>query len=83
MEIVLTALLTLLGYSTVAGFFFYKLNEKTIREWREEHDKRMTEWREEHSKQMKEWKEEHREDIKIKWEKIFGLFVELKLKQDK
>ena len=89
MEIGLTTLLSLGGYTTVVCFFFYKLNEKTIRKWREEHSKQMKEWREE----CKEWREEHREDIKImkddtkvmdaKWEKLFNLFVELKLKQEK
>jgi len=86
---ILTLVLTLAAYTTVVCFFFYRLNEKTISEWRKEHSKQMTEWREE----CKEWREEHREDIKImkddikiidaKWEKLFNLFVELKLKQEK
>ena len=46
----ITQLLSLGGYTTIVCFFFYKLNEKTIREWREEHTKQMKEsqdnWRE-------------------------------------
>lgn len=33
----ITQLLSLAVYTTVVCFFFYKLNEKTIKEWREEH----------------------------------------------
>lgn len=41
---------TLIAYMTGMCIFFYRLNEKTIREWREEHSKQITEnqahWRE-------------------------------------
>ena len=33
----ITQLLSLAVYTTVVCFFFNKLNEKTIKEWREEH----------------------------------------------
>jgi hypothetical protein len=39
----ITPILTLATYTTVVCFFFYRLNEKTIREWREEHSKQMAE----------------------------------------
>ncbi|MEI8099842.1 MAG: hypothetical protein WCG74_13460 [Sediminibacterium sp.] len=46
----LTQLLSLAGYTTVICFFFYKLNEKTINEWRSEHkqqlEKNEAHWRE-------------------------------------
>jgi hypothetical protein len=48
----LTQLLSLAGYTTVICFFFYKLNEKTINEWRTEHKQQMSEWKDEHKKQM-------------------------------
>jgi hypothetical protein len=81
MEIGLTTLLSLGGYTTVVCFFFYKLNEKTIREWREEHSKQMLEWREEHRQDIAKI------DIKIdkmdeKWERLFSLFV-AQLQKDK
>ena len=42
--------LTLIAYMTGMCIFFYRLNEKSIQEWREEHktqmDKNETHWRE-------------------------------------
>lgn len=41
---------TVCGYTTGVCFFFYRLNDKTIREWREEHtnqiNKNEAHWRE-------------------------------------
>jgi hypothetical protein len=46
----LTQLFSLAGYTTLLCFFFYRLNEKTVREWREEHTQQLREnevhWRE-------------------------------------
>jgi hypothetical protein len=64
----LTQLISLAGYTTVICFFFYKLNEKTINEWRAEHKQQMnkidstiSEWRMEHKQQLEKneahWRE--------------------------
>ena len=66
----ITPILTLATYTTVVCFFFYRLNEKTIREWREEHSKQITEWREEHSKQMAESANNWRDLFKYMNDKI-------------
>lgn len=51
-------------YTTGVCFFFYKLNEKIIKEWRDEH-----------GKQIKEMDKNHREDIQKmdkKWDQLFN-----------
>ena len=36
-------LFSLAGYTTLVCYFFYRLNEKTIKEWRDEHSRRLEE----------------------------------------
>jgi hypothetical protein len=52
---------TLIAYMTGMCIFLYRLNEKSITEWRNEHSKQMNEWRDEHKTQIQEneahWRE--------------------------
>lgn len=52
---------TLIAYMTGMCIFLYRLNEKSIVEWRDEHKSQMNEWRNEHSKQIEKneshWRE--------------------------
>lgn len=43
---------TLIAYMTGVCIFLYRLNEKSITEWRQENKNQIKEWRDEHSKQI-------------------------------
>ena len=52
---------TLIAYMTGMCIFLYRLNEKSITEWRQENKNQIKEWRDEHSKQIEKneshWRE--------------------------
>lgn len=52
---------TLIAYMTGMCIFLYRLNEKSITEWRNEHSKQMNEWRDEHKTQIQENEKHWRE----------------------
>lgn len=52
---------TLIAYMTGMCIFLYRLNEKSITEWRNEHSKQMNEWRNEHKTQIQENEKHWRE----------------------
>lgn len=54
-----TQLLALAGYTTAASYFFYRLNEKTIAEWRAEHQRQI------------EKMDIKLEKMDAKWERLF------------
>ena len=52
-----TQTITLGTYLTAICAFFYYLNEKTIREWREEHTRQIEKTREDMNKNESHWRE--------------------------
>ena len=75
---------TLIAYMTGMCIFLYRLNEKSITEWRQENKNQIKEWRDEHSNQMdrqndiiKEWRNEHKSQIEkneAHWREMFTHF---------
>ena len=68
---------TLIAYMTGMSIFLYRLNEKSITEWRQENKNQIKEWREEHSNQMDKMDERHEKQIlknEAHWREMFTHF---------
>ena len=68
---------TLIAYMTGMCIFLYRLNEKSITEWRQENKNQIKEWRDEHKAQMNEWRDEHSKQIEKNeshWREMFTHF---------
>ena len=64
---------TLIAYMTGMCIFLYRLNEKSITEWRDEHSKQM----DRQNDIIKEWRNEHKAQIEkneAHWREMFTHF---------
>ena len=65
-----TQVIAICAYLTTVCAFFYYINEKTIKEWRLEHEKQI----QKSEKMIKEWRLEHQSQMQRmdeKWERLF------------